>query len=315
MSSEGLSRSKRDKCLEIIHFLKQFKVSQLFLYPVDPIRDGIPNYFEVIRKPMDIETVYKKINTNVYKSVDQWKDDVRTIWKNAKKFNQPGDFAYIEADFLSTVFEEKVKFFSDDRVDDWIREYEAISDELSKVMSGFSFQRPSKSSIDHSGKKHHSHESISKIEDDKAFDLKAKGGKGYTKDATEIAPKKIAASIVESQPTISLAATKKPEPVVTSHHEYIHEVPKASTIPHQPSEPITNNNNSRPISNSELIMIANIVNDLDHNRMERVSNIIQENEYYDTIQGTVELDIEKLSKTTIDMIVRYLKSENLYDKT
>jgi len=38
----------------------------LFMYPVDPVRDGVPNYLEVIAKPMCLQVVRKQIERHHY---------------------------------------------------------------------------------------------------------------------------------------------------------------------------------------------------------------------------------------------------------
>ena len=42
------------------------KVLILFLYPVNPIKLGIPDYFTIISNPMDLSTVDKKLRQGIY---------------------------------------------------------------------------------------------------------------------------------------------------------------------------------------------------------------------------------------------------------
>ena len=37
--------------------------------PVDPIALGVPNYFEVIKRPMDLGTIKTKLHNNTYAKV------------------------------------------------------------------------------------------------------------------------------------------------------------------------------------------------------------------------------------------------------
>lgn len=56
-----------------------------FLQPVDPVALGIPDYFDVIKKPMDLGTIDKKLGE--YSSVQDFADDVRLVFRNAMIYN------------------------------------------------------------------------------------------------------------------------------------------------------------------------------------------------------------------------------------
>ena len=46
--------------------LKVHPKSEPFLNPVDPKKQGIPNYFDIIKEPMDLSTVHKNLKNNKY---------------------------------------------------------------------------------------------------------------------------------------------------------------------------------------------------------------------------------------------------------
>ncbi|ODQ81489.1 hypothetical protein BABINDRAFT_159768 [Babjeviella inositovora NRRL Y-12698] len=57
-----------------------------------------PNYFQVIKKPMDLNTVLKKLKTFQYKSKAEFVDDVMLIWRNCLTYNSdPTHFLRIHA--------------------------------------------------------------------------------------------------------------------------------------------------------------------------------------------------------------------------
>ena len=74
-------------CNEVMEKIRSHPVSEMFLEPVDPIRDGAPDYFKTVKKPMDLGTVQNKLNNNVYKTVQEWKDDMHLITNNATTYN------------------------------------------------------------------------------------------------------------------------------------------------------------------------------------------------------------------------------------
>lgn len=57
-----------------------------------------PNYYQVIKKPMDLNTVLKKLKTFQYKNKKEFVDDVMLIWKNCLTYNSdPTHFLRVDA--------------------------------------------------------------------------------------------------------------------------------------------------------------------------------------------------------------------------
>ena len=63
------------------------KGSAWFHEPVDPVKFGIMDYFDIISKPMDLGTVKKKLNHNVYEKAQDFVDDMRLVWSNCYRYN------------------------------------------------------------------------------------------------------------------------------------------------------------------------------------------------------------------------------------
>jgi len=57
-----------------------------FLYPV-PLKQ-FPTYKKIIRNPMDVSTIRKKLNDGMYKSREEFKGDVNLIFANCEIFNE-----------------------------------------------------------------------------------------------------------------------------------------------------------------------------------------------------------------------------------
>lgn len=64
-------------------------ISWPFLEPVDPVKLGIPDYFDVIKTPMDLSTVRRKLESGQYSSAEQFETDVRLIISNCYSYNAP----------------------------------------------------------------------------------------------------------------------------------------------------------------------------------------------------------------------------------
>lgn len=68
--------------------------SMPFRQPVDPITLGIPDYFTIVRKPMDLSTIHKKLLTGQYSDPWEYVDDVWLIFDNAWLYNRKTSRVY-----------------------------------------------------------------------------------------------------------------------------------------------------------------------------------------------------------------------------
>ena len=95
-----------NKCNEVMTRIRSHPISEMFLEPVDPERDGAPDYFKQIKKPMDLGTVQNKLNSRTYKNVQEWKDDVNLICTNAIQYNGKKSYIGAVATEISKIFKE-----------------------------------------------------------------------------------------------------------------------------------------------------------------------------------------------------------------
>lgn len=83
----GMSAQDVTACRAIHKRLVNNKSSGWFLSPVDPIRDGAPNYFDVIKSPMDLGTISAKIEQGHYSNRFEFESDFKKIIENATIYN------------------------------------------------------------------------------------------------------------------------------------------------------------------------------------------------------------------------------------
>ncbi len=93
------------RCKQIIDALKKHPSSEPFLRPVDPIALRIPDYLDIIKEPMDLSTVNKKLMEDMYIDQESFETDVRRIWSNAFTYNLPGTQIYLMTEDMSKYFE------------------------------------------------------------------------------------------------------------------------------------------------------------------------------------------------------------------
>lgn len=93
--------------LDELHKNKNYNVVAPFYYPVDPVALNIPNYHNIIKKPMDLQTVQTKLQTGQYENAKEMEADTRQIFKNCFKFNIPGDPTYTSGKKTEEIFDAK----------------------------------------------------------------------------------------------------------------------------------------------------------------------------------------------------------------
>ncbi|KAI8585824.1 Bromodomain-containing protein, partial [Geranomyces variabilis] len=60
-----------------------------FKTPVDPVLVGAPDYFDVVKRPMDLSTVERKLASHQYSEVQDFADDVQLMLNNCFLYNPP----------------------------------------------------------------------------------------------------------------------------------------------------------------------------------------------------------------------------------
>lgn len=76
-----------------------------FYKPVDAELLGLHDYFDIIKKPMDLGTVKQKMDNRAYKTATEFAADVRLIFTNCYKYNPPDHDVVAMARKLQDVFE------------------------------------------------------------------------------------------------------------------------------------------------------------------------------------------------------------------
>ncbi|CAK9861213.1 unnamed protein product [Sphagnum jensenii] len=94
------------QCGTLLKKLMGHKHAWVFNKPVDAEDWGILDYYTVIKKPMDLGTVKKKLESGYYTSPTGMADDVRLTFSNAMTYNPPGNDVYVMASTLGSTFEK-----------------------------------------------------------------------------------------------------------------------------------------------------------------------------------------------------------------
>lgn len=104
-SNHPLSAPKRkrrqhlkDVLLKLVQGLIKRDAYGFFLHAVD--EKEVPGYRTVIREPMDLGTMERKVHDSAYPTMDSFRSDFLLLTKNAKLFNPPDSIYHIQAQKL-----------------------------------------------------------------------------------------------------------------------------------------------------------------------------------------------------------------------
>ncbi|XP_056133383.1 bromodomain testis-specific protein [Lampris incognitus] len=78
-----------------------------FYTPVDTVALGLYDYYDIIKQPMDLSTIRKKMDQRKYMNAQEFAGDVRLMFNNCFKYNPPSHEVVILARKLQDVFEAR----------------------------------------------------------------------------------------------------------------------------------------------------------------------------------------------------------------
>jgi hypothetical protein len=128
-----LSEYQVARCLRVLDSLQSYRISSMFAQPIDPERDNVPTYLQIIRHPMDLGTVRKKLSAGQYQTIRQWKEDVDLIWANSYQFNGRASLVCTLAKQLQQLFRDLTETLTDDPVSDWVTKLDALKHEADRI--------------------------------------------------------------------------------------------------------------------------------------------------------------------------------------
>ncbi|KAK4768652.1 hypothetical protein SAY87_003793 [Trapa incisa] len=105
----AVDASLMNQCNTLLKRLMSHQYAWVFNKPVDVKALNIPDYFTIIKHPMDFGTIKGKIISKAYSSPQEFAADVRLTFTNAMTYNPPGNDVYIMADTLGKFFEVRWK--------------------------------------------------------------------------------------------------------------------------------------------------------------------------------------------------------------
>ncbi|XP_030606598.1 ATPase family AAA domain-containing protein 2 isoform X3 [Archocentrus centrarchus] len=123
---------------DVTNRLSQDKRFKAFTKPVD--LEEVPDYAEVIKKPMDLSTVLSRIDLHQYGTVREFLQDVDLIWQNALEYNPDRDPSDRQIRHRACALKDTVHAIIKDELDE---DFEKICEEIkeSRMARGCSTAR------------------------------------------------------------------------------------------------------------------------------------------------------------------------------
>jgi hypothetical protein len=94
------------KLKEIIKSIKSDPNAIPFKNPLNLNDEGLKDYLIIVKTPMDLLTIEKKLARKQYEIIQNVFDDIQLVWDNCRLFNIEGSYIYNQADYMDTLSKE-----------------------------------------------------------------------------------------------------------------------------------------------------------------------------------------------------------------
>ncbi|THH27018.1 hypothetical protein EUX98_g7164 [Antrodiella citrinella] len=98
-----------DATLKQLNKKTHYSIAHPFYEPVDWVRLELPAYPKIVKKPMDLATMRKKLDAGEYTSADKFHDDFKLMIRNCFSFNPSGTPVNLAGQELQRLFDERWK--------------------------------------------------------------------------------------------------------------------------------------------------------------------------------------------------------------
>uniref|UniRef100_A0A1J3H0T5 Bromodomain-containing protein 4B n=1 Tax=Noccaea caerulescens TaxID=107243 RepID=A0A1J3H0T5_NOCCA len=104
------NKQELDDSLTVIKKIMKMEAADPFNVPVNPEALGIPDYFDIIKTPMDFGTICSNFEKgDIYMNSEDVYKDVQYIWNNCSKYNKKGDYI---VDLMKRVKKNFMKYWT-----------------------------------------------------------------------------------------------------------------------------------------------------------------------------------------------------------
>ncbi|XP_054939932.1 bromodomain testis-specific protein isoform X2 [Physeter macrocephalus] len=92
----------------VLKALWKHSFSWPFQQPVDAVKLKLPDYYTIIKNPVDLNTIKKRLEHKYYVKASECIEDFNTMFSNCYLYNKPGDDIVLMAQALERLFRQKL---------------------------------------------------------------------------------------------------------------------------------------------------------------------------------------------------------------
>ncbi|KAJ8345301.1 hypothetical protein SKAU_G00294940 [Synaphobranchus kaupii] len=101
----------------VLKTLWKHQFSWPFQQPVDTVKLNLPDYYKIIKCPMDMGTIKKRLESSHYWNAQECIHDFNTMFTNCYIYNKPGDDIVLMAEALEKMFLQKISEMPQDETE------------------------------------------------------------------------------------------------------------------------------------------------------------------------------------------------------
>ena len=111
MSKGGMTKKETTQANALLKLLLSKEESEAFRMPVDYYAMDLPDYPSIIRKPMDLSTVQRRVGK--YKTFKDFLAEVKLIWDNCRTYNKAKSPIYQSANVMEAYVADFLEHYVD----------------------------------------------------------------------------------------------------------------------------------------------------------------------------------------------------------
>ncbi|GLE02622.1 hypothetical protein PINS_up011463 [Pythium insidiosum] len=130
----------KNRLMPLLTKLMESEYGWAFNNPVDPVQWNIPDYFEIIKCPMDLGSIKKRLEAEHYTSVEAFAGDVRLVFENCIAYNSSTNKFNIAAKQLLASFDKQLAALKSQLEKQLFKRCEQRKEEMCQLCGGDSFK-------------------------------------------------------------------------------------------------------------------------------------------------------------------------------
>ncbi|OWZ16147.1 hypothetical protein PHMEG_00010106 [Phytophthora megakarya] len=130
----------KSRLMPLLTKLMDSEYGWTFNNPVDPVQWNIPDYFDIIKCPMDLGTIKKRLENEHYISVEAFAGDVRLVFENCIAYNSSTNKFNIAAKQLLASFNKSLAALKNLLEKQLFKRCEQRREEMCQLCGGDSFK-------------------------------------------------------------------------------------------------------------------------------------------------------------------------------